>query len=166
MDSNTMSEVTLTDALFMKRAVAAARRGIRAGQTPFGACIVKDGKVITAAHNTVWKTTDITAHAEVCAIRRACKRLHTIDLSGCGIYSTCEPCPMCFSAIHWAKIEKIVFGAYIADAASFGFNELAVSNETLVRLGKSAVTVNGGFMREATLMLFNEWAKSENRKPY
>ena len=115
----------------MELAIAKTREGIRHGQTPFGACIVKKGRVIACSHNEVWKNTDITAHAEVAAIRVACRKLGTIDLSGCTIYSTCEPCPMCFSAIHWAGIGKIVYGAGIADAAECGFGELEISNAAM-----------------------------------
>src|SRR5688572_23132109 len=113
---------------FMRQAVAKAKHGIAAGQTPFGACITRNGEMLACEHNVVWATTDITAHAEVHAIRQACRRLGTIDLSGCVIYSTCEPCPMCFSAIHWAKIGRLIFGVSIADAQALGFSELAVSN--------------------------------------
>ena len=126
---------------FMKKAVKKAKEGTNKGQTPFGACIVKKGKVIACAHDTVWKDKDPTAHAEVNAIRKACKRLRTIDLAGCTIYSTTEPCPMCFSAIHWAKIDKIVYGATISDAKKAGFNELTISNKKMKQLSKSKVKI-------------------------
>jgi tRNA(Arg) A34 adenosine deaminase TadA len=142
----------------MRRAIDAARAGIARGQTPFGACIVSaDGGEIVSAHNVVWETTDITAHAEVTAIRRACAKLGAIDLSGCAIYSTCEPCPMCFSACHWARIARIVYGASIDDARAAGFNELAISNEQMKRLGGSGVSVAAGVLREETAALFEEW---------
>ncbi|MDD2703568.1 MAG: nucleoside deaminase, partial [Candidatus Omnitrophica bacterium] len=104
----------------MRLAINKAVQGIRKGQTPFGACIVKGNRVISLAHNSVWRDTDITAHAEINAVRKACKKLKTIDLSGCVIYSTCEPCPMCFAACHWAGISAIIFGARIADARRSG----------------------------------------------
>ena len=148
----------------MRLAIAKTRQGIRAGQTPFGACIVKRGKVIACAHNTVWKTTDITAHAEVAAIRLACRKLGTIDLSDCEIYSTCEPCPMCFSAIHWAKMERIIYGAEIADARKCGFSELGISNERMKRLGRSRVTVKGDVLREECRALFSEFARGGGKK--
>jgi len=150
----------------MNQAIAAARRGIRQGQTPFGACIVKQGKVIAAAHNVVWKTTDITAHAEIHAIRLACKKLRAIDLSGCVIYSTCEPCPMCFAACHWARLSKIIYGASIADARKAGFNELAISNSAMRRMGKSRVKMTGGFMRAKNRALFKTWLHSNNHRAY
>ena len=96
------------DIKFMRLAIAKAREGIKKGQAPFGACIVKNGKVIACSHNIVWESLDITAHAEINAIRTTCKKLKSVDLSGCTIYSTCEPCPMCFSACHWGRISRIV----------------------------------------------------------
>ena len=115
----------------MKKAIQKGYQGLEKGQTPFGACIVKEGKMISCAHNRVWEKMDITAHAEMEAIRMACKKLKSIHLSGCIIYSTCEPCPMCFAACHWAKISEIVYGTGIQDAQRIGFNELTVSNEIL-----------------------------------
>ena len=150
----------------MRLAIRAARRGVRAGQTPFGAVIVRGNRVVCAEHNRVWLTTDSTAHAEVTAIRGACKRLGTIDLSGCVLYSTCEPCPMCFSAIHWAKIDAIYFGTTIADAKSLGFSELTVSDRTLKRLGKSPVRITSGVLRRENLALFKYFALRPGRKLY
>lgn len=150
----------------MRRAIAQARAGIARGQTPFGACIVKDGQVISCEHNVVWRTTDITAHAEIHAIRMACRKLRTVDLSGCVIYSTCEPCPMCFSACHWAKIDRIVYGADIADARKAGFNELSVSNRAMKRSGRSTVEIAGGVLREENVRLFSRWASKKQSKAY
>lgn len=146
------------EAKFMRLAIEKALKGVRAGQTPFGACIVKDGRLIACEHNVVWKTTDITAHAEITAIRAACLKLGAIDLSGCTLYSTCEPCPMCFSAIHWARIEKVYYGATIADAKRIGFHELPVSNRRLKALGKSPVRIHGPWMREECGKIFREFS--------
>lgn len=151
---------------FMALAIQKARSGVKKGQTPFGACIVKNGKMVCSVHNVVWKTTDITAHAEINAIRTACKKLKTIDLSGCTIYSTCEPCPMCFSAIHWARIGKIVYGCSIDDAERIGFNELKLSNRKIKRLGKSPVEIVGGVMRKENLALFDFFNHQPNKKIY
>lgn len=140
--------------------------GIKKGQTPFGAAIVKEGCVIATAHNEVWETTDITAHAEICAIRLACTELRTINLKGCVIYSTCEPCPMCFSAIHWAGISRIVYGSRISDAREVGFRELALSNRTMKRLGRSPVIADGPYLREECLRLFATWSKSKRKRLY
>jgi len=151
---------------FMQLAIQKTKEGIAKGQTPFGATIVKDGKVVVVAHNTVWKTTDITAHGEVTAIRKACKKLKTIDLSGCVIYSTCEPCPMCFSAIHWSNISKIVYGASIADAHNVGFRELAISNKDMKTMGDSPIEIVSDFMREECIELFTIFQKRKGKKLY
>ena len=154
------------DERFMKLAITKAREGLGWGQSPFGACIIKNGEVVSCEHNAVWAGTDSTAHAEICAIRKACERLDTIDLSGCVIYSTCEPCPMCFSACHWAKISSIVFGARIADARDAGFSELSISNEQMKELGRSQVEILGDFMRAENIRLFADWARAENKGVY
>ncbi len=154
------------DLEFMKAAVDQARRGIKAGQTPFGACLVKDGELVVGGHNEVWATTDITAHAEVRVIRKACKKLKTVDLSGCTIYSTCEPCPMCFSAIHWANIGRIVYGAEIADAEAAGFDELRISNSALNDLGKAGIEIVSGVLKDECVRLFELWQQRPDHQAY
>jgi len=156
----------MTDEYFMRLAIEKARKGLKKGQTPFGACIVKEGEVVSCRHNVVWDTTDITAHAEVTAIREACKNLNTIDLSGTVIYSTCEPCPMCFSAIHWAHIEKIVYGADIADAQNAGFNELTLSNDEIKKLTRSPIELVPGFLHSECQALFREWIERSDKTAY
>lgn len=150
----------------MRFAIKKAREGIKKGQSPFAACIVKKDKVVVCIHNAVWKTTDITAHAEVLAIRRVCKILNTINLKGCVLYSTCEPCPMCFSAIHWAKISKIIYGTRIKDAKKIGFSELSISDKKLKQLGKSPVKIVADYMRKENLEIFKEWFKRKDRRVY
>ncbi len=150
----------------MQLAIDKALEGVRKGQSPFGACIAKKANVISCAHNLVWHTTDSTAHAEVCAIREACKKLNTIDLSGCVLYSTCEPCPMCFSASHWAKISTVVYGARIEDAQALGFSELTIPGEKIKALGRSPVNLVADFMRKENLDLFRTWAELPGKKVY
>lgn len=156
----------MNDERFMKQAIEICKKGIAEDQTPFGACIIKDGVVLACAHNTVFKDMDITRHAEMNAIREACQKLGSIDLSGSVIYSTTEPCPMCFCAIHWANIKKIVYGTNIADAKSFGFHELEVSNTHLKEIGHSEVEIVGEYKREDCLDLFKTWKKGHNSKTY
>jgi guanine deaminase len=156
----------MSDQEFMQLAIAKAREGISAGQTPFGACIAKNGKEICVAHNTVWRETDSTAHAEINAIRAACRALGSIDLFGCTIYSTCEPCPMCFAAIHWAKIDRIVYGAAIADAQAAGFHELTISNREMKELGGSKVAIESGLMLEECRFLFAKWLEGKDKQVY
>lgn len=131
----------MSESVFMLQAIQKTREGIAAGNSPFGACVVRQDKVVVCAHNTVWPDTDPTAHAEVNAIRLAAKVLGTIDLSGCVMYTTCEPCPMCLSAIHWSRIDRVVYGATIADAASAGFNELKFDAKRLAKEGGSKLVV-------------------------
>ncbi len=158
---------TKEDEKYMRLAIEATRTGIRSGQTPFGACIVTgDGKIAACGHNVVWATTDITAHGEVNTIRLACRALERIDLSGCTIYSTTEPCPMCFSAIHWAKIARIVYGASIADAQKAGFNELTISNHLMKKEGGSPVIVEGGCLQDDCVALFAEWKTAGHARLY
>jgi tRNA(Arg) A34 adenosine deaminase TadA len=154
------------DETFLRQALQAARRGIEAGQTPFGAVIVRGQEVLADEHNAVWRTTDPTAHAEVQAIRAACERLGTIDLSGCEIYSSCEPCPMCFSAIHWAKLDRVIFSARIEDARRAGFSELEISNEQMRELGRSGVQIVAGLLRREGAALFKEFKASGGADTY
>jgi guanine deaminase len=150
----------------MRLAIEKAREGIAAGQTPFGACIVRGDEPVALAHNLVLRATDITAHAEVTAIREACRATRSIDLAGCVIYSTCEPCPMCFSACHWANLDRIVYGATIADAAACGFRELPISNAEMKRLGGSRIGITPQFLRDQASELFREWMRQPGRRTY
>ena len=154
------------DRRFMQLAIDKAREGIEAGQSPFGACITRDGEMVAVAHNTVWRDGDSTAHAEVNAIRQACQSLGTIDLKGCTLYTTCEPCPMCFSASHWAGIGRIVFGAGIADVAVAGFSELRISVFQMKAVGISNVRLVPDFMRAENRLLFQDWLSREDSRPY
>jgi guanine deaminase len=149
-----------TEADFMARAIAKAREGIAAGQSPFGAVIVRGGEVVAATHNTVWRDLDPTAHAEVNCIRGAAGALQAIDLHGCEMYSTCEPCPMCLAAIHWAKIDRVVYGATIDDAARAGFSELHVDAQALAEMGHSPLKVESGLLREECAALFQQWREA------
>ena len=109
---------------FMKLALQEAKEGIENNEGgPFGAVIVKNGKIIGKGHNRVVLKNDPTAHAEIEAIRDACKNINSFSLEGCEIYTTCEPCPMCFSAIHWARLDKVYYGATKEIAAKIGFDD-------------------------------------------
>ncbi|RLA78326.1 MAG: nucleoside deaminase, partial [Epsilonproteobacteria bacterium] len=140
--------------------------GIKNGQTPFGAVIVKDDIIIAQTHNRVFSNTDITAHAEMVAIKEACKNIDSIDLSGATIYTTCEPCPMCFGAIHWAKIDKIIYGANIKDAKNSGFSELSISNKKMKKLGESRVVIIKNILKKECKELFTLWSKNKDSKTY
>ena len=141
----------------MKMAIEEARKGFnRDDGGPFGAIIVRDGVLIAKAHNEVLKTNDPTAHAEVLAIRKACAHLKSYDLSDCEIYSTSEPCPMCFSAIHWSRLKKLHFGTTRDDVAVIGFDDSLIYD---ILSGKSQVvqmeTINVD--RDNCLGLLEEW---------
>ena len=156
----------LPEARFMARAIREARKNLaRPDGGPFGACLVKDGRVLAVARNTVLSG-DATCHAEVNAIRKASKRLGTFDLTGCEIYSTTEPCPMCFGAIHWARIGAVYYGTGIRDAARAGFHELRISNARMKALGRSRIVLVPGFMRSECLELFESWLVLPVRKLY
>lgn len=163
--------VTDIDRHYLRLAIEKAKEGVRKGQSPFGAVIVKAtedgrGEIVCAVHNVVWETTDITAHAEVHALREACRILGTVDLAGCTLYSSTEPCPMCFAAIHWANCDRVVFGTYIADADAAGFRELSISNEQMKELGGSEVAIAGGVLREEAQEAFDLFAEDNVGKLY
>ncbi len=115
---------------FMKQAIELARRNVNGSSGgPFGAVVVKDGKVIAEGNNQVTSLQDPTAHAEVQAIRKACQALGTFDLNGCEIYTSCEPCPMCLGAIYWARPARVYFGSTRQDAARAGFDDDLIYSE-------------------------------------
>jgi len=151
---------------FMRSAIREAYKNLkRVDGGPFGACIVKGNKILAVSRNTVLKS-DATAHAEINAIRAASKRIGKFDLSGCTIYSTTEPCPMCFSAIHWARIDKLVYGTTISDVSKRGFNELKISVLKLKSLGKSKLRIHPDFLRDECRLLLGDWDKLKTKKLY
>lgn len=157
---------TAVDEQGMAAAIAAAKVALETGQSPFGAAVFFDGQQIACAGNTVWRDNDPTAHAEVNAIRIACQKLGTISLSGCTLYSTCEPCPMCFAAAHWAQIPRIVFGATINDAADAGFRELRISNLQLRQLAQLKVEIVSGVSGDECRELFRRWRQRADARAY
>ncbi len=151
----------------MRLALREAYRGIRKGEGgPFGACVVKGGRVIAVAHNRVLASRNPTLHAEIVAIGRASRRLRTHQLDGCTIYSTTEPCPMCFAAIHWARAGSVYFGTTVPDVRRLGFNVLTLSNATLKRLGKSPVRLFPGLLREECRTLLRDWKALPSKRTY
>lgn len=156
----------MNDREFMRLALRKAAEGVAQQQAPFGAVIVRNGAVVSCRHNEVWGSTDITAHAEILAIRDACRSLNAVTLEGCTIYSTCEPCPMCFSASHWARIARIVYGARIEDAKRYGFHELTISTAQMKALGHGVPEITADLLRDESLEVFGRWDRSEGRQPY
>jgi tRNA(Arg) A34 adenosine deaminase TadA len=150
----------------MQLAIDICRQGLAAGQSPFGCAIARDGELLACSHNTVLATTDITAHAEVNAIRAACRQTGNILLEGAIVATTCEPCPMCMSALHWARVDTVYFGASIADAAVAGFNELQLPAGELLRLGGSKLKLIPGVLPQECKQLFAEWNANPKRTVY
>ena len=134
---------------------------------PFGACIVKDGVIIGKGSNKVLLNNDPTAHAEVMAIRDACKNINSYDLKGCEIYTTCYPCPMCFSAIMWANIDKIYYGNTKEDAENIGFRDRFIY-DTIDKIskGESIDLILKSIDREETIKTFNEYKDIDNKEIY
>ncbi len=153
----------MTDADFMRLAIQEAWLGLEKGEMPFGACIVRNGQVVSVAHNSAKANLDTTAHAEVQAIREASRRVHTLELTGCTIYSTCEPCPMCFTACVWAKLGRIVYACRIEDAGQAGIRQVPISSARMNQLGQSGVVLVGDLLREDSLKLFDAWRRGEKR---
>jgi len=156
----------MTPTELMQLAIDKCREGIAAGQSPFGCAIGKDDRIIAVCHNTVVATTDITAHAEINAVRHGCREIGDIFLDGCVVATTCEPCPMCMAALHWARVSKVYFGATIADAETAGFNELQLPADEIVRIGGSPVELECGLLADQCKLLFDEWVNSPNPQRY
>lgn len=122
----------MTNEELMRRAIELSENSVRNGGGPFGAVIAKDGEIIAEGSNRVTIDNDPTAHAEVCTIRKACEKLGTFDLKGCVIYTSCEPCPMCFGAIYWAHLEKIYYANDRKDAGKIGFDDDFIYEEIAI----------------------------------
>lgn len=150
----------------MQLAIEACREGLAQGQSPFGCAIAVGDFLLAKSHNTVVLSTDITAHAEINAIRAACQKSNDIFLAGAMVATTCEPCPMCMSALHWARVETVYYGATIADANNAGFNELQLPAAELLHLGGSSVQLIGEVQASECRQLFSEWQSNPDKKIY
>ena len=151
---------------FMRAAIELARQGMNSGQGgPFGCVIVKGDEIIGQGCNEVTSTNDPTAHAEVVAIRNACNHLRLHQLTGCELYTSCEPCPMCMGAIYWARPEKVYFGGTRFDAAFAGFDDSFIYEELNVPMANRRISiVNIG--REEAIKLFEEWIQKPDKVRY
>jgi guanine deaminase len=151
---------------FMQQAIALATENVTSGRGgPFGAVIVKDGKVIATGTNQVTASNDPTAHAEVTAIRNACAALGTFKLDGCAVYTSCEPCPMCLAAIYWSRCTAIFYGNSAADAAKAGFDDAFLYDEIKKPLDERQIPIAGMLPDEAWVS-FTEWEKSPFKVDY
>jgi guanine deaminase len=151
---------------FMKRAISLALDNVRSGSGgPFAALIVKEDRIIAEGANRVTLTNDPTAHAEVVAIRGACRVLADFQLSGCDLYTTCEPCPMCLGAIYWARPARIFYAATAADAADAGFDDAFIYDELKIAPAGRRIPMTQ-LLRGDSLAIFSAWKQQANKTPY
>ncbi|MEX0663014.1 MAG: nucleoside deaminase [Balneolaceae bacterium] len=151
---------------FMQRAIELARTGMENGEGgPFGCVIVKNGVILAEGNNCVTSSNDPTAHAEITAIRRACEKLDDFQLTGCDLYTSCEPCPMCLGAIYWARPERIFYACSRDDAADAGFDDEFIYRELDVSPGERKISMKQT-CREDALDLFDAWKKKEDKFVY
>lgn len=150
---------------YMQRAIALSLYNVEKGGGPFAAVIVKNDKVIASGMNIVTLVNDPTAHAEMDAIRKASKNIRTFDLSGCEIYTTCEPCPMCLSAIYWAKIDRIYYANTRKDAAKIGFMDEFLYREIEKPMEKRKLKISQ-HLRDEALIAFEEWDLKKDKVRY
>lgn len=151
---------------FMQEAIRLSRdKSFKGEGGPFGAVIVKAGRIIARGWNQVLKKNDPTCHAEMVAIRKACRKLGDYNLAGCSIYVNCEPCPMCLSALYWAGVEKIYFAATRQDAATLGFVDEFLYQELLLPVEKRKLPMQQE-LREEAVAIFAEWDSFEGKIIY
>ena len=150
---------------FMKRAIELSIKSVGLGGGPFGSVIVKNDKVIAEGSNKVTLNNDPTAHGEIVAIRKACKSFNNFNLSGCELYSTCEPCPMCLSAIYWAHIEKVYYANTRDDAQKIDFDDSLIYSELLKNVKKRKIPMIQ-MMRDEALKAFELWDKKTDKVKY
>ncbi|QAB16498.1 nucleoside deaminase [Hydrogenovibrio thermophilus] len=150
----------------MRQAIALSKEKMEAGfGGPFGAVITQNGRIIAEGYNQVTSANDPTAHAEVTAIRNACAALGTFDLAGCEIYTSCEPCPMCLSAIYWARLDKMYYANSREDAADIGFDDALIYEEiSKPILSRNLPTFR--LLEDEAIQPFNDWKNKTDKTPY
>ena len=160
-----MINITEQDKAFMREAIRLADESVERGGGPFGAVIVKDGKIVAGSANSVTIDLDPTAHAEVNTIRKACRQLGTFDLSGCVIYTSCEPCPMCLGAIYWARLDRIYYANNRKDAADIDFADNFIYEELDKTLDNRTVPIIP-LLRDEALHTFRQWTEKVDKTEY
>lgn len=155
----------MTNRELMQRAIDLSKNSVKSGGGPFGAVIARNGEIIAEGSNCVTIDNDPTAHAEVSTIRKACKKLGTFDLSGCEIFTSCEPCPMCLGAIYWAKLDKIYYANNRKDAADIGFADDFIYEELPLKPSERQKP-SEILMREEALEAFRMWKDKEDKTEY
>lgn len=153
------------DETFMRRAIRISIGNINQNGGPFGAVIVKDGQIVAESGNRVTENLDPTAHAEIMAIRQACEKLKTFDLSGCEIYSSCEPCPMCLSAIYWARLDALYFANTKEDAKRIDFDDSFIYEQIPLSIEKRSIPTSQHLHEEA-LEAFRIWEAKTDKVCY
>ena len=149
----------------MREAIKLSAESVQSGGGPFGAVIVRNGEIIARGENRVTVCNDPTAHAEVSAIREAAARMGTYDLSGCEIYSSCEPCPMCLGAIYWARLDRLYYAGTRADAANVGFDDAHIYEELPLNPSQRELPTQT-LLREEAQRVFEAWAEKTDKKEY
>ena len=150
----------------MREAIALSQHSIESGKGgPFGAVVVKDGKIIGRGHNQVTSTNDPTAHAEIVAIRDACKTLQSFQLTGCELYTSCEPCPMCLGAIYWARPDRVYYANTQADAADIGFDDQFIYDELEQPFERRQIPMQP-LLRDEAQAVFQAWATKSDKVEY
>ena len=150
---------------FMSRAIELSMESVRSNGGPFGCVIVKNNKIIAEGYNKVTETNDPTAHAEIVTIRKACNELNNFHLKGTEMYTSCEPCPMCLSAIYWSHIDKIYYGNARKDAAKIGFDDNFIYEELSLDLTKRKIVLQQVKQQDA-IKAFNEWELKTDKIEY
>jgi tRNA(Arg) A34 adenosine deaminase TadA len=159
-------EAAADPAALMRLAIASAREGLARGQPPFGCAIARDGALLAVEHNRVIEASDVSAHAEITALRAASRRAGAFLLPGAVVASTCEPCAMCAGALHFARVEVVYFGATIADAEAAGFRQIPLPARELLALGQSATRIVPGLLAGECRVLFAEWRAARVSPPF
>jgi tRNA(Arg) A34 adenosine deaminase TadA len=149
----------------MRHAIALAIANVRSGGGPFAALIVKDDKVVAEGANRVTTTNDPTAHAEIVAIREASRELGTFQLTGCDLYTTCEPCPMCLGAIYWARVARVCYATTATDAAQAGFDDTFIYEELKKQVSERRIPMSQ-LLRDEALSIFAAWRDLPNKVRY
>ena len=155
----------MTDKLLMRKAIKLSIENVKNGGGPFGAVIAKDGKIISTGVNKVTKDNDPTAHAEVNAIRKATRKLKTFDLSGCEIFTSCEPCPMCLGAIYWAHLDKLYYGNSKTNAKDIGFDDSFIYDELELTPADRKIATQQ-LLPEEAIRAFEDWTNKEDKVEY
>jgi len=150
---------------YMQKAIELSIKNIDNNGGPFGCVIVKNNQIISEGVNEVTQNNDPTAHAEILAIRNACKKLNTFDLSGCELYTSCEPCPMCLSAIYWSHINIVYYGNSRENAAKIEFDDKFIYDEMKKDINDRKIPLKQ-ILKDEAIKAFNLWTKTENKTKY